>query len=86
MRYTVTWTPTAKNELCNIWVDAADRQTVTAAADEFDALLRTNPNDVGESRGDGIRILTVGPLSVFYQVRDLDCCVEVWSVWVSTSR
>ncbi len=83
MRYTVAWTTAAKSELCRIWIDAKDRQAITTAADEFDATLRMKPLDIGESRGDGARILTVTPLSIFYQVTEADCLVEVWSVWVS---
>jgi plasmid stabilization system protein ParE len=84
MKYTVTWTPSARNELCRIWIDAVDRQAVTSAANEFDAALRTDPNTVGESRGDGVRILTVAPLSIYYRVSEADRCVEVWSVWISS--
>jgi hypothetical protein len=83
MTYTVAWTPTAKSRLCQIWIDSQDRSPITAAADEFDAMLRVRPSDVGESREGETRILTVSPLSIYYQVRDADRCVDVWSVWVS---
>jgi hypothetical protein len=82
MKFTVTWTASAKNNLCQIWI-AADREAVTEAADEFDAVLRTRPLEVGESRGERNRILTVPPLSIYYKVREADCCVDVWFVWIS---
>lgn len=37
--------------------------------------------DVGESRDENSRILTVLPLSVYYDVHDQDRLVAVWAVW-----
>jgi len=37
--------------------------------------------EVGESRDGNIRILTIFPLSVYYDVRDEDRVVSVWAVW-----
>jgi plasmid stabilization system protein ParE len=81
MIFTVTWSPKAKRTLAELWNVAADRQAVTDAADAIDVLLRTGPSDVGESRVANIRILTVLPLSVYYDVREADRLVAVWAVW-----
>ena len=81
MTYTVVWRPSAERALAEIWISAGDRRRVTDAANSIDALLRTAPLEVGESRMSNIRILTVLPLSVYYDVHEDDRLVAVWAVW-----
>ena len=80
MIYTVIWRPAAERQLASLWTKAEDRQSITRAADDIDALLRTSPLDVGESRVSNIRILSVSPLSVYYDIHEADCLVAVWAV------
>jgi plasmid stabilization system protein ParE len=68
MSYTVHWKPTAENQLAAIWESAADRARVTAAANEIDRLLRLAPNQQGESRTAGRRIMFALPLCVRYRI------------------
>ena len=77
MKFTVVWKPTAENKLAEIWAEASDRQEVTEAADSMDLLLGTSPKEVGESRGENTRIITVPPLSAYYDVFEDDCLVSV---------
>jgi plasmid stabilization system protein ParE len=81
MTYTVVWRPSAERTLAEIWISAGDRRMVTDAANSIDALLRAAPLEVGESRMANTRILTVLPLSVYYDVRADDRLVAVWAVW-----
>ena len=81
MKYTVVWKPSAEDALADIWLRSSDRQTVTDAADSIDTLLRSTPLQVGESRADITRILTVLPLSVYYDVHEDDRLVALWAVW-----
>ncbi len=81
MTFTVVWRPIAEHTLADLWNSAQDRQAVTDAADAMDALLRTSPLEVGESRVGNTRILTVFPLSVYYDVHEEDRLVAVWAVW-----
>ena len=81
MTYTVVWRPSAEGTLAEIWTSAADRQAVTDAANAIDALLRVEPFEVGESRVANTRILTVLPLSVYYDVHQDDRLVAVWALW-----
>ncbi len=81
MTFTVVWRPEAERTLADLWNGAQDRQALTDAADAIDALLRTAPLEVGESRVGNIRILTVFPLSVYYDVHEEDRLVAVWAVW-----
>jgi plasmid stabilization system protein ParE len=86
MTFTVIWRPSAEQKLAEIWTEADDRQAVTDAADAIDVFLRTEPTEVGESRVANIRILTVSPLSVYYDVHEDDRLVAVWAVWRSRKR
>ncbi len=80
MTFTVLWKPNAASLLAEIWLDAPDKRAVTAAADTIDLLLKNNPLDQGESRGDNLRILIVEPLAVLYDVQEDDRTVTVLSV------
>jgi hypothetical protein len=86
MRFTVIWRPSAEQKLATIWTAADDRQAITNAADAIDALLSTGPLEVGESRVANTRILTVSPLSVYYDVDVSDRLVAVWAVWRSSKH
>ena len=81
MKFTVVWKRSAEAALAEIWLSADDRQAVRDAANSMDALLRSTPLQVGESRADATRILTVDPLSVYYDVLENDQLVAVWAVW-----
>ena len=58
----VVWKPSAQQHLAAVWLAAADRASVTAAANEFDRLLATNPENLGQVRFDTVRTLLVPPL------------------------
>jgi len=81
MKYTVVWKPTAERELAQIWTEAADRNSVTAAAAEIDRLLQWNPHEQGESRSGKMRIMFVTPLGVFFHVDESDRIVSVVRMW-----
>jgi plasmid stabilization system protein ParE len=85
MTFTVVWRPSAERSLAQAWLAAVDRRAVQDAADAIDALLRTGPDEVGESRVAPTRILTVSPLTVYYDVHHDDRLVAVWAVWRSRS-
>ncbi len=86
MNYTVVWRPAAERRLAQSWADADDRPAITKAADAIDSLLRSRPLHVGESRVQNIRILTVAPVSVYYDVHEDDRMVAVWAVWQRVRR
>jgi hypothetical protein len=81
MSYTVVWKEIAEERLVEIWIAASDRQAVTEAANAIDSLLKQDPEQQGESRGDSLRILFVAPLAVHYEIRPLDRIVQVLRVW-----
>jgi hypothetical protein len=68
--FRVEWIQTALDELTDIWTQAnsAERKAITAASHEIDQRLRRDPNNEGESRSGGERILFVPPLSAIFQL------------------
>jgi plasmid stabilization system protein ParE len=84
MNYTVLWRPSAEAQLADLWTSAADREAVSAAADEIDVVLQIDPANRGESRWDATRILIAPPLAVYFDVSQHDRLVIVWAVWRSS--
>jgi hypothetical protein len=83
MIFTVTYKPSADQELADIWLKSADRQAVTVAANRIDFLLRTNPHQQGESRDSSVRVFVERPLAVQFEIHDDDRLVEVLTIrWV----
>jgi hypothetical protein len=58
----------ATEELIELWSDAGIRQSVVAGARRIETVLSINPQDVGESRPENLRIHFESPLSVVYEV------------------
>jgi plasmid stabilization system protein ParE len=81
MTYTVAWVPSAEQRLADIWLHAPDRDRVTRAAHDIDQRLRRDPENDGESRSNGRRILISIPLGVIFRVFPQDRLVEVLTVW-----
>jgi plasmid stabilization system protein ParE len=80
MRFTVTWHPSAEQELSEIWMRASDRQNIAQAANLIDQLLASGPLTHGEDFY-GDRILVVLPLAVTYKVSEPDRTVIILQVW-----
>ncbi len=70
----------AEDELTAIWLAARDRYAVTEAASRLDAILRADPQEVGESRDGDKRIAFSDPLAVIFRVLPGNF-VEVTHVW-----
>jgi hypothetical protein len=80
MRFTVTWHPSAEQELANIWLPAIDRAAISQAANAIDRLLASDPLSQGEEFY-GERLLVVLPLAVTYTVSEPDRTVQILQVW-----
>jgi hypothetical protein len=79
--FIVRWVPEALNELATIWMQASDRTEITAAVARIDRQLQDDPEDQGESRDEGRRILLESPLGVMFRVQPADRTVFVLTVW-----
>lgn len=80
MKYTVVSTPLADLQLTEIWLKAANPQDVTDASDRIEALLRNDPDRLGELRRDGRRVIVLPPLIVTFDVIQDDRKVIVRSI------
>ena len=81
MKFTVVWTPGAENDLAAIWTTASDRDAVATASNTIDFLLVRDPESRGEPSFDTVRLLTIAPLSVEFEVQEADRIVSVLAVW-----
>jgi hypothetical protein len=79
--YDVRWKRTALDRATELWLAATDRWEITAAVNELDRLLASNPREAGESRSESIRVLFVPPLGVFFEFDDAARTVNVLRVW-----
>lgn len=79
----VGWTTAARTELANMWLraDSAQRRAITAAAHAIDRRLAINPENEGESRDAGCRVLFERPLAITFQVQRSAADVQVLRVW-----
>jgi plasmid stabilization system protein ParE len=79
VKYTVTWLPSAQDELTEIWLRAENRGVVADAANEIDQQLKVDPDRRGVAFAHG-RILYVAPLAVSFYVRADDRIAEIVQV------
>lgn len=63
-----------------IWLAAADRAAVAAAANEIESALGTDPASFGESRDARTRVAVVPPIAVHFEVSEPDRLVSVLTV------
>ena len=81
MRFSVTWTPSARRLLAELWLSASDRNIVQQAADKIDRILADDPLNAGESRVVNIRVIIEPPLAAYFDVHPSDRRVTVWRIW-----
>ena len=79
--YTVQWSPSAEQDLADLWNQARDRTSIADAANEIDRALARNPSEFGESRTGNSRIAFLKPLAVRFDVDDHTRVVRVWDIW-----
>jgi hypothetical protein len=84
--FRVRWERKALKALAEAWTkaDSELRRRITQASSQIDGLLRTNPQNQGESRPKGRRIMFVGPLAVRYRIEADHQTVSVLHVWAFT--
>jgi plasmid stabilization system protein ParE len=80
-RFTVVWTREAKDQLADIWTNAADRADVTVAAAAIDNALLVDAAKKGEPLSEGLRKLRSPPLAALFSVSERDRLVEIATVF-----
>ncbi len=79
-RYTVIWERAARDELAQLWLDSSFRNLIAASADKIDSRLAVDADSTGEVVHEGLRRLTIEPLTVLFSVYPQDCRVVVHAV------
>ena len=80
MIYTVVFSFLADHQLADIWLRTTNQQEVTDASNYIEQLLKHNPEQCGELRPNGWRILVVGPLAATFEVSEADRKVTILSI------
>lgn len=81
-RYTVVWVQSAVDELADIWLQAPDRNVVTAASHAIDQILAEDAPMKGTELSEGLRAIFVPPLRCIFTIREDDRIIEVLRVRV----
>lgn len=68
MKFTVTWSAEAENELCDLWLAAIDRNEFSRQVAIIEGDLKTSADELGEARTDGTRILILELIGVLFEV------------------
>jgi hypothetical protein len=86
--FRVEWLQLALDDLASVWVqaDSTLRQTISTATNLIDSRLRTAPDQQGESRADGERILFIPPLGISFEVDSQQHLVNILHVWAFRQR
>lgn len=80
MNFRVRWMRNARDQLAAVWLAHGDRNSVTAAAHRIEQLLRHDPENQGEDRTAGRRVIFDTPLVVLYRVNTATNTVTVVGV------
>jgi hypothetical protein len=80
MRFTLTYLPTAKDELAELWLDAKDQNSVTQSSNAIERELRDDPDQKGEVVEGPLRKIVAAPLVYYFVVSPDDRLATVWSV------
>jgi len=79
-RYTVVWPGGAEDDLAEVWLNASDRNAVSAATFAIDRELAQDATQKGLEVSEGLRAFYEPPLRVLFAVREEDRIVEVLRV------
>jgi plasmid stabilization system protein ParE len=80
MSFRVRWKKVARDQLATVWLAHADQAGVTAAAHRIEQSLRHDPENVGEDRPNGRRVIFDAPPVVPYRVNTAANVVRIVAV------
>jgi len=80
MSWAVNWDSDAIATLATIWMQSADRKSVTSAGAMIDRLLATDPIAKGSPLSEGLHFIEVHPLRALFEVFPVARSVRVVSV------
>ena len=83
MKYTVIWSPQAESALAEAWLDAANRNAVSAASSTLERAIGKFPLRVGRPLASSVnRIAVISPLEIAFDIIEDDKKVIVQSCWL----
>jgi hypothetical protein len=77
VRYSVSYETDAIAALTQLWLDAVDRASVTAAQATLDHRLASDPHGNGSQISEGLWAIECHPLRAFYEIIEDDRLVLV---------
>lgn len=80
MKFTVTWTEEARNELCELFLAVTDRTELSRFVNALEMELARRPESLGESRGGHSRVIMESHFGVLFEVLPKDCLVKVFHI------
>ncbi len=86
MSYEVVWDVQAYRKLEKIWDETQDIGPAVNAFDEIERRLSQQPENEGESRSRGRRIILLAPLGAIYRVQPRLQEVHILDVWAFRER
>lgn len=81
--FRVEWLQSALNDLTSAWLkaDPDGRREITLAANQIENALKNDPEEQGESRTKGRRILFVKPLAAVFRIYPAQKLVIISGIW-----
>jgi hypothetical protein len=82
MNYGVHWEEDSLDQLTDLWLqaDPPTRRAITGAEAQIHHALTNNPHAAGQPLSEGLYVIQVGPLRVYYEIDDATRTVEVTTV------
>ena len=77
MKFTVTWTDEARDELCELFMAVPFRSELSRVVNTLESELARRPESLGESRESNIRVLMGSHFGLMFEVLPDDCLVQV---------
>ena len=79
MKWTVTWTEEAEEELTNLWLRATNKRAISQSSDRIEQELKRDADKKGKDVGRH-RVLHIPPLAVAFELFPDDRIVRVIQV------
>ena len=80
MNYTVHWDLHAVEQMFRVWISTEDVTAAATATNQINSLLASDPEPPDSREHEGIRLLTVGPMRIAYEVHHHERRVAILGV------
>lgn len=80
MKFTVTWTEQARNELCELFMVVSDRGELSRIVNALEQELALQPESLGESRDGNVRVVMESHFGIMFEAIPNDCLVKVFRI------